>query len=467
MSTILSLRRIPHEINRNIVADKNSRRVSIPKNSVSVSSFFLVMILSLLPNISNGDDKRFEDVKRSTSTRASTSAEVKIGDLYAVVVGVSNYKDSRVPPLAVSDKDARSFAEFLSTQKNLFNAVHVSLLVNEDATREKLEKEFIYKLRRAGKDDTVIIFLSGHGVDDPKNPGEFFFLPYDADPEYVAIRGVHMNRQWFMDRLDSKRVLIIADACHAGGFSKRGAKHLAPSLDKFISQFRESEGRVFITSSRSDEYSMEEPKLGHSLFTHFLLEGLAGAATKDQDGIITLGALYEYVYKKTKAASEGFQSPQMEGRIIGTFPMALAKDYSGPESQIGPPEVRLTKRTGSQAVKARISLIDDQAKIFINGREVLVGNWGRGERGVPIGHQPGDTGIEDIAHFFHRGANEVRFWLWNDAVCCDVSAKFEISVNDNPLMVEKIQRKDSSAGVKFDKTFIVVLDETGTFIVQR
>lgn len=264
MSTMLSLRRIPHEINRNLVADKNSHRVSIPKNSVSVSSFFLVMILSLLPNISNGDDKRFEGVKRSTFTRASTAAEVKIGDLYAVVVGVSNYKLSR------------------------------------------------------------------------------------AD-----------------------------------------------------------------------------------------------------------------------AASEGFQSPQMEGRIIGTFPMALAKDYSGPESQIGPPEVRLTKKTGSQAVKARISLIDDQAKMFINGREVLVGNWGRGERGVPIGHQPGDTGIEDIAHFFHRGANEVRFWLWNDAVCCDVSAKFEISVNDNPLIVEKIQRKDSSAGVKFDKTFLVVLDETGTFIVQR
>lgn len=435
---------------------------------MAVSRLFAALLICIVFQLGITDAQPFDtDKGAASSAQASAASEVKIGDLYAVVVGVSNYKDARVPTLSVSDKDARSFAQFLSTQKNLFNAIHISLLVNEDANRERLEKEFIYKLRRAGKDDTVIIFLSGHGVDDPKNPGEFFFLPYDADPEYVALRGIHMNRQWFMDKLDSRRVLIIADACHAGGFSRRNAKHLAPSLEKFMTHFRESEGRIFITSSRSDEYSMEEPKLGHSLFTHFLLEGLAGAATKDQDGIITLGALYEYVYKKTKAASGGFQSPQMEGRIIGTFPIALANKSSGPDTQVGATGVRLTKRTASQAITARISQIDDQAKILINGSEILVGNWGRGERGAPIGHQPGDTGVVDISHFFHRGENEIKLWLWNEAICCDVSAKFEISFDDNNLIVENIKKKDSTAGVKFDKTYFVVLDETGALVVRR
>ena len=247
---------------------------------------------------------------------------IQSGDLYAVVVGISKYRDNRIPALKVSDKDARSVSDFLKTQKGLFKNLNVSLLQNEQATAEALQREFIYGLRKAGKDDTVIIFLSGHGVDDPKSPGEFFFLPYDADPEYVAVRGIHMNRQWFTERLDAKRVLVIADACHSGGFAGSGMKRLPPSLDKFMGQFKQSEGRIFITSSRADEYSRESTEQGHSLFTHYLLDGLSGKAA-DQAGVVYLQPLYDYVYGMTKKASDGFQSPQMEGRVVGEFPLAM------------------------------------------------------------------------------------------------------------------------------------------------
>ncbi len=265
------------------------------------------------------------------------SEELKAGDLYAVVVGISRYRDPKIPALKVSDNDAKSIAEFLKTQKNLFKEIHVSLLVNEKATREALETELYYKIRRAGKDDTVIIFLSGHGSDDPKNPGEFFFLPYDANAEFVAVGGIHMNRQWFVDKLDSKRVLIIADACHAGGFTGSGMKRLPPSLDKFMGQFKQSEGRVFITSSRADEISREAPEHGHSLFTHYMLEGLSGKAA-DQAGVVNLKSLYDYVYKMTKKASDGFQSPQMEGKVVGSFPVAWVSERKEPIRQARPPE---------------------------------------------------------------------------------------------------------------------------------
>jgi hypothetical protein len=251
------------------------------------------------------------------------SSEIAVGDLYAVIVGISRYSHPKIPKLTVSDKDARDFADFLLTQKKLFRNVHLTLLCNEEATRTELEKNLYYKLRRSGKDDTVIVFLSGHGADDPNTPGEFFFLTYDADPEFLAATSVHMNRQWFVTKLDSKRVVLIADACHAGGFSTTGTKSGASSLAKFLSQFKESEGKVFITSSRADEVSNEKAELGNSLFTYFLIKGLRGEADTDGDGVVTIKEVYDYVYEKTKEATSGVQHPQMEGRLLGAFPLSL------------------------------------------------------------------------------------------------------------------------------------------------
>ncbi|MFC1833196.1 caspase domain-containing protein [Thermodesulfobacteriota bacterium] len=223
----------------------------------------------------------------------------------------------------MSDKDVRDFAAFLKKQTKLFKNVHVTLLTNEKATRSAVIRELNYRLRRADKDDTVIIFLSGHGADDPNAPGEFFFLTHDADPEYLAADAVNMSRQWFVERLDCKRLVLIADACHAGGFSSKVTKALRRSRENLMKIFQESEGKVFTTSSRPDELSIEKPEYGNGLFTYYLLQGLGGEADKDREGVVALKELYDYVYKQTKADSDGYQSPQMEGRVVGAFPMSL------------------------------------------------------------------------------------------------------------------------------------------------
>ncbi len=279
---------------------------------------WLICALCLYPTNSLGQDKGYTN----TTPDSELAAQVGQGDLYALVVGLSKYKNSKIPNLNVSDKDAKDFAGFISGQKKLFRNVYVRVLTNEQATRLEIEKEFS-NLRKAGKNDTVIVFLSGHGIDDPNSPGEYFFLSYDADPDYLAASAVQMSRQSFINRLDSKRVLLIADSCQSGGFVGRGTKRLPPSLDKMMGQFKESEGRVLITSSRADEYSKESPERGNSLFTYYLLDGLKGNADKDGDGIVSLKEMYEYVYAKTKDASNGYQHPQMQGRIVGSFPVAL------------------------------------------------------------------------------------------------------------------------------------------------
>jgi len=80
-----------------------------------------------------------------------------------------------------------------------------------------------------------------------------------------------------------------------------------------VSLFQGIRGRLGIASSRPDQLSYERPIFGNSVFTHFLLKGLRGEASRGSSGsgVITTRSLYDYVAKQTSEATEGQQSPQI------------------------------------------------------------------------------------------------------------------------------------------------------------
>ena len=57
------------------------------------------------------------------------------GTTYAVVVGISDYQDERIPDLQFAHKDALAFANFLrSPAGGSLNGEHLKVLIDEDAT---------------------------------------------------------------------------------------------------------------------------------------------------------------------------------------------------------------------------------------------------------------------------------------------------------------------------------------------
>lgn len=261
---------------------------------------------------------------------------LQTGSLYALVVGVSSYTDKKVPQLDLADKDAESFGQFLETQKEIFKDVKVTFLLNEKATKLEIEKYLFYTLPKAGKDDTIVLFFSGHGAFDPIRPDDFMFLPYDTETDYIGATSVKMSGLDFLKGISAERVLIIADACYAGGFTDMKAKSLVPSMETFMKEIRNSSGRAIITSAKPEQLSWENPKLKNSIFTNNFLEGLRGKADRDHDGIVTLNEAYEYAYSKTKDDTQGRQHPQFEGKMVGAFPLS----YVGPRI----PQAELKKR---------------------------------------------------------------------------------------------------------------------------
>jgi hypothetical protein len=95
--------------------------------------------------------------------------------LYILSVGVSKYMDQSLK-LQFASKDASDFAEVMKNQAGkLYSDVVVKLLTDEKATKEDILDGLEWIQRETTSKDVAMIFLAGHGVNDPT--GNFYFLP--------------------------------------------------------------------------------------------------------------------------------------------------------------------------------------------------------------------------------------------------------------------------------------------------
>lgn len=242
---------------------------------------------------------------------SSAAASGKALSVYAVIVGVVEFQDPEIPPLQLSVKDATDFYNFLKERESMFASMHLNLLVNEKATRANITEALRNRLRSAEKDDVVIIYLSGHGAVDALMTNEFYFVTYDTRRTNLFGTALLMNDKNLFKGIASERCLLLADACHSGGFTP-GLEKGVKSAQLHLSLFEGVRGRIGIASSRPEEQSYERPVFGNSVFTHFILKGLRGeAVTERKSGIVSVRSLFEYVAKSTRQATDGGQNPQL------------------------------------------------------------------------------------------------------------------------------------------------------------
>jgi uncharacterized caspase-like protein len=85
---------------------------------------------------------------------------------------------------------------------------------------------------------------------------------------------------------------------------------------------------VIITASGPNEVALELPNLGHGVFTYYVLEGLKGKADRNNDGLVTVSELYEFVEDQVDSTARragGRQRPLMKGEIEGTLPLSKTR----------------------------------------------------------------------------------------------------------------------------------------------
>jgi hypothetical protein len=254
--------------------------------------------------------------------------EKRAGRLFAVVIGISHYSKGEGSGASggqssyqISDLRyaATSMLEFLKSPAGGGVADQDSLLLlNEQATTEGIRHALFTFLTKPQEQDTVVIYIAGHGAPDPLDPRNLYLLTADSKPDDMGGTAFPMwQLQDVFERvLKAKRVLTFADTCHSYGFSgmragpdSRRANNL---VNQYLQRYAAKKQRAVITASDISESSFEDAKWGdgHGVFTYFLLRGLKGEADSNHDGAVTAGELFNYLQQSVRQATAGKQNPR-------------------------------------------------------------------------------------------------------------------------------------------------------------
>ncbi len=253
----------------------------------------------------------------------STASGFPRGDLYLLAVGVNKLDYISGIDLNFSGRDARDFAgKMQQLEGKLFSKVHAYVFSDSSPRKPKSDEivDALYTLRRGGYNDTVMIFIAGHGLFT--NDNDFIFLTRDSkfedDNDFTSIkrnprsdddkRNYKMGSvlKWadiedVLRKVDSRRVVLL-DTCYSGG----------TDITELLKRGSDSNIAVFASSS-ADQWSYESGTIGHGYFTYAILEGLGKDLPADvyKDGQVEIMELATYVRKEVEKLSEGRQTPNL------------------------------------------------------------------------------------------------------------------------------------------------------------
>ncbi len=251
-------------------------------------------------------------------TAAATAAAQTGGQTYALLVGISKYAKPELA-LQFADADASVFSKLLeSPLGGSVPSNNVLLLTDEKATTAAVRNGFQdFLKRRAGKNDTVVIVIAGHGTVEVPGSKNAFILTYDSDPQDLTSTALAVDelQSLFEEQLSKVgRVLLFVDVCKAGTV---GTIHNT-TVSSNVQQLGDIQGDLFgLLASRPREVSLEGPEFGggHGVFSYYVIKGLEGAADANKDGVVDADELIKYVSDQVPMATANKQHP----REFGTY----------------------------------------------------------------------------------------------------------------------------------------------------
>lgn len=263
----------------------------------------------------NGTTQKIIDedvIVSSDNLKVEFSPEVKI---WATIVGVSKY--TYMPSLNYTDDDAYRMDAFLqSTKGGALDDDQIQLLVDEQATRKSILTAVQKSFAKADANDVVIFYFSGHGLDGSIIPIDF--NGYQNKILYQEIADI-------IKKSKAKQKIIITDACYSGSMMASRSPYDSQLTGFYNALADAGEGTVIITSSKQQEYSMEDMGLRSGVFSYYLIKGLKGSADYNKNGIVTITELFNFVSTNVRNYTAGAQSPQISGDYDKNMPIAFTK----------------------------------------------------------------------------------------------------------------------------------------------
>jgi len=203
----------------------------------------------------------------------------------AVIVGLENYRKPKsgdaLPTVAYAHADARAVSDALH---QIFNDlpegdVDVEVMTDSDASLAAIKDHLAWTIRNLSAEDLFVFYYAGHGF---HGAGGNRLSTYDTNRLNIADTTLSMRDALLEPLVDSAcaQALVFVDACAEHFRDVIQSRDVIANLDAHeVDEFLGSGWYLgtFLSCSPGEK-SYPSTKLGHGIWTHFLLEALQGRA---------------------------------------------------------------------------------------------------------------------------------------------------------------------------------------------
>lgn len=281
---------------------------------------------------------------------------------YALFIG-TNYKGNtaKIPELNLCEKDANFLKDKLQAKGNFKD---MKVLLGAMVTRDNVKNAISAIGKQAGKEDSVFIYFSGHGMymkdAKAKNGMRNYLICYDRP--HISDEELHE----FLSNIKSPKTVLVMDCCYSGGIANKGKNTrgaaevpIAQGNDGVVRQNSEDylfQDKAVISSSDADQTSIEVGgTINHGIFTYNFGNAIDKADLNNDKVVTALEAFFVSKEETVKMAKKfnHEQTPQVSGNAAGIFLSGSPKPVTPPppppnvvvNTPITPPEVPPTTTT--------------------------------------------------------------------------------------------------------------------------
>ncbi len=254
-------------------------------------------------------------------------------NIYILTCGVSDYSGDQLD-LKYASKDAEDMAysfkiaaEKLFGQENTFVYSLNTSIKNDSVWPNK--KNIINTINKISKriksTDIFVLYLSGHGINYGGQEGDFYYLTADAySATDEVLKDNELRKQFTLSSQEltqllqsiaaHKQVLLI-DACASGRLVENlmAKRDISSSSIRALDRMKDRTGVHIITGCAADAVSYEATRYGQGILTYSLLEGIKGAALRENK-YVDVVQLFQKAQERVPELAKGIggiQIPQI------------------------------------------------------------------------------------------------------------------------------------------------------------
>ena len=201
-------------------------------------------------------------VRRSVKAATLPQIQRKI----AILIGIDEYSDARIPRLGNAVRDAQAVADSLETH------LGYETVVLENPDRATIFKVLNQLTAEVGPADSVVLYYAGHGELVEKT-GQGYWQAADADATRPETWIANADIDRLLKQLPASQSAMISDSCFSGGLVT-GERIRGTSATQDPGALLSRRAAVVMTSG-GNEPVFDSGKDGHSPFASSLMQSLA------------------------------------------------------------------------------------------------------------------------------------------------------------------------------------------------